>query len=245
MSGASTVFALKTPLWVAMRAIADEADGIRNLDSAELEAAFGTRLRELVRVPRAARSLRVLADAMEEADLDPDGHCARVAAYSGLIADWLGAGKEGGRLCRLGGLLHDIGKAAVPPKILLKPAMLTDPEMVFVREHTWVGHLVLIEMDGLHEEAEVALSHHERWSGKGYPRKLREEEIPLAARIVGVADTFDAMTSDRPERGAKSVRLAIADLEVSARSSQLWAPAVRALVEMVRAEPSMLEERAS
>jgi HD-GYP domain-containing protein (c-di-GMP phosphodiesterase class II) len=103
-----------------------------------------------------------------------------------------------------GSLLHDVGKIGVIDSILLKPGKLTDEEWHEMRKHPEIGYNMLRQVKFLTGAAEIILAHHERWDGKGYPYGLHEEEIPLGARIFPVVDTFDAMTSDRPYRKAKS-----------------------------------------
>ena len=103
-----------------------------------------------------------------------------------------------------GSLLHDVGKIGVSDSILLKPGKLDPEEWEQMRRHPEIGYNMLYQVKFLQGAAEIILCHHERWDGKGYPRGLRGEEIPLGARIFPVADTFDAITSDRPYRKAKS-----------------------------------------
>jgi HD-GYP domain-containing protein (c-di-GMP phosphodiesterase class II) len=101
-----------------------------------------------------------------------------------------------------GGLLHDIGKIGVSDTILHKPGPLTDDEWVDMRKHPRIGHDMISDIGFLSGAAEIVMAHHERYDGKGYPRGLKAEEIPIGARIFVIADTFDAMTSDRPYRRA-------------------------------------------
>jgi HD-GYP domain-containing protein (c-di-GMP phosphodiesterase class II) len=103
-----------------------------------------------------------------------------------------------------GSLLHDVGKIGVSDTILLKPGKLTDEEWVSMRKHPEIGYNMLRQVKFLEGAAEIILAHHERWDGKGYPYGLRDEEIPMGARIFNVVDTFDSMTSDRPHRKALS-----------------------------------------
>jgi HD-GYP domain-containing protein (c-di-GMP phosphodiesterase class II) len=107
-----------------------------------------------------------------------------------------------------GALLHDVGKIGVSDTILHKPGPLTDEEWVDMRRHPKIGHDMLKEISFLSGAAGIVLAHHERFDGKGYPRGLRADEIPLGARIFVIADTFDAMTSDRPYRAALPVETA-------------------------------------
>jgi putative nucleotidyltransferase with HDIG domain len=103
---------------------------------------------------------------------------------------------------RRGALLHDIGKMGVPDGILLKPGPLTDEEWVIMRKHTTFAYEMLSPIHYLHAAIDIPYCHHEKWDGKGYPRGLRGEQIPLAARIFAVVDVWDALTSDRVYRAA-------------------------------------------
>jgi two-component system, response regulator RpfG len=141
-----------------------------------------------------------LALAVEFRDNDTGEHALRVARYSRIIADQLGLSP---RLCRdiyLAAPLHDVGKVAIPDNILLKPGRLTEEEMAIIRTHTTVGHRILADSacELIQLGAAIASAHHERWDGTGYPHGLRETAIPIAARVVAVADVFDALTTRRP-----------------------------------------------
>ena len=104
--------------------------------------------------------------------------------------------------CRLGGWLHDVGKVGVPDAILFKPGALTPDEFSCVADHAEIGYQILRHLDFLDEATQVVRHHHERWDGMGYPDALKGEQIPLAARVFAVADTLDALTTDRPYRAA-------------------------------------------
>ena len=110
---------------------------------------------------------------------------------------------------RRGALLHDIGKMGIPDEILQKPDALTEAETAIMRMHPEMGHQILSGIDFLEPALDIPYCHHERWDGTGYPRKLKGEEIPLAARIFAVADVWDALTSDRPYRPAWSEEKAL------------------------------------
>jgi HD-GYP domain-containing protein (c-di-GMP phosphodiesterase class II) len=127
-----------------------------------------------------------------------------------------------------GALLHDLGKIAVPARILTKPGALSDDEWTIVREHPVIGAAVAKEIDFLEEQIPMMLFHHERIDGRGYPWGLGAEAIPLAARVLSVADVFDTLTSDRPYRRALSTDDAMIEIELSA-GTQLDADVVAAL----------------
>src|SRR4051812_19610706 len=141
-----------------------------------------------------------LALAVEYRDNDTGEHTLRVARYSRIIAEQLGLPA---RLCRdiyLAAPLHDVGKVAIPDNILLKPGKLTDQEMAVIRTHATIGEKILADSscELIQLGAQTAAGHHERWDGAGYPNGLRANEIPVAARVVAVADVFDALTTRRP-----------------------------------------------
>jgi response regulator RpfG family c-di-GMP phosphodiesterase len=146
-------------------------------------------------------------------------HSKRVAEYAKLLGQACGfSGRELTQL-QLGALLHDIGKVAIPRNILLKPAALSEEEVAIMRLHPRVGWDLLAEFEGLGAEAEVVYAHHERFDGTGYPRRLKGENISIAARIFSIVDTFDAITSDRPYRAALSIEQARAAI-VEGRGTQ-------------------------
>ncbi len=172
-------------------------------------------LRRLARGPDRAARFRAaasLAKAVDARDTYTGSHSTRVAELSAWIAHRLGLDREHIELTRLAGSLHDLGKLAIPEEILRKPGPLTDPERLVLQRHPEIGHRML-ESLGVDPVAEWVLHHHERWDGTGYPERLRGEEIPLGARIIFVADAYDAMTSDRAYRGRLAPREAIEELE--------------------------------
>jgi putative nucleotidyltransferase with HDIG domain len=152
-------------------------------------------------------TLEALVSALDARDRETKGHSIRVAKYMMEIAYHVGVepGTEDWVHMQRGGLLHDIGKIGVSDTILHKPGPLTDEEWVDMRRHPRIGYDMIKDISFLWGAATIVLSHHERFDGKGYPRGLAADEIPLGARIFVLADTFDAMTSDRPYRKALSV----------------------------------------
>jgi HD-GYP domain-containing protein (c-di-GMP phosphodiesterase class II) len=145
---------------------------------------------------------------------DPDeaGHAARVTALALRLAEAVGAGKLHIEAIRAGGPLHDIGKLAVDPAILHKPAALEPEELEQIRAHPVAGTRMLAGIGSLRPALDCVLHHHERWDGDGYPHALSGAEIPLEARILAVADAYDAMTTDRPYRSAISHEAAVAEV---------------------------------
>jgi HD-GYP domain-containing protein (c-di-GMP phosphodiesterase class II) len=151
--------------------------------------------------------LRRLARVIDYRDLDTGSHVERMAEYCALIADRLGWNETDIDRLRAAAPMHDIGKVAVPDEILLKPGPLTAEDRRLMQRHTTVGHEMLAGSSSAEIElaAEIALTHHEHFDGGGYPRGISGSDIPLAGRIVAVADVFDALTSDRVYRPAMSV----------------------------------------
>jgi HD-GYP domain-containing protein (c-di-GMP phosphodiesterase class II) len=113
----------------------------------------------------------------------------------------------------LAGRMHDIGKITIPDHILKKPGKLTEDEWQVMKSHTTNGYQILRSADKYSRLADYALTHHERWDGKGYPKGLKQEEIPFFSRIIGICDAYEAMTSDRPYRKAMSKEYAISELK--------------------------------
>ena len=172
-------------------------------------------LRRLAHGPDRAARFRAaasLAKAVDARDTYTGSHSSRVAELSAWIAHRLGLDQEHIELTRLAGSLHDLGKLAIPEEILRKPGPLTEPERLVLQRHPEIGYRML-ESLGVDPVADWVLHHHERWDGTGYPERLRGDEIPLGARIIFVADAYDAMTSDRAYRGRLTPREAIEELE--------------------------------
>ncbi len=149
-------------------------------------------------------TLEALGDALDLKDAETEGHSKRVTAFTIAIARAMGLSAERIRVIARGAFLHDVGKMAIPDAILRKPGKLTDLEVAIMREHSYRGYQMLRKIPFLQEAAEIVYAHQERWDGTGYPRNLKGEQIPLGARIFAVADTLDAIRSDRPYRPAQS-----------------------------------------
>ncbi len=147
-------------------------------------------------------TLEVLGAAIDLRDSPTAGHSRRVFLYSIEIAKAMGGLENQMRNIAMGAWLHDIGKLAISDAILLKPGPLTDEEREIMQRHVQIGYDLVKGIPFLADAAEIIFAHHERCDGSGYPRGLKTEEIPVGARIFAVADTFDAMTSDRPYRRA-------------------------------------------
>ncbi len=158
-------------------------------------------------------TLEALGDALDLKDRETEGHSRRVTLFTIAIAQALGLPREQITVIARGAFLHDIGKMAIPDKILNKPGKLTTEEMDIMREHAYHGYQIVKKIPFLADAAEIVYSHQEWFNGDGYPRNLKGEQIPLGARIFSVADTFDAITSDRPYRPKQSLPAARAEIE--------------------------------
>ncbi len=140
------------------------------------------------------------------------GHSERVARLAIAVAEGLGWDEPELEELKLGAILHDVGKLAVSPRVLCKPASLTPEERDQVRLHPSVGARLVQRWDDARSAVPYVLHHHERWDGRGYPTELAYEEIPLGARLLAIADAYDAMTSDRAYRNALPPDAAFAEL---------------------------------
>jgi putative nucleotidyltransferase with HDIG domain len=153
-------------------------------------------------------TLEALGDALDLKDSETEGHSKRVTAYTIALARAMGIPPAEIKIIARGAFLHDIGKMAIPDEILRKPAALTPGEQEIMREHCTRGFNILRKIPFLAEAAEIVFSHQEHFDGTGYPKRLKAGEIPIGARIFAVADTLDAITSDRPYRKASSFDVA-------------------------------------
>jgi putative nucleotidyltransferase with HDIG domain len=158
-------------------------------------------------------TLQALGDALDLKDSETEGHSKRVTAFTIAVARVMGIPDDQIRIIARGAFLHDIGKMAIPDSILRKPGVLTPDEVTIMREHCYHGYQMLKRIPFLGEAADIVYSHQEKFDGTGYPRGLKGEEIPLGARIFAVADTLDAITSDRPYRAAQSVAAAKSEIQ--------------------------------
>ena len=147
-------------------------------------------------------TLEAWSKILEHRDRETRGHTERVTAMADELSRLMGISGQSLVDVRRGALLHDIGKLAVPDSILLKRGELTEAEWALMREHPILAHDVLSPIHYLQDALDIPWCHHEKWDGTGYPRSLRGDDIPLAARVFAVVDVWDALTSDRPYRPA-------------------------------------------
>ena len=158
-------------------------------------------------------TLEALGDALDLKDRETEGHSRRVTAFTIAIARAMGLTADQIRVIARGAFLHDIGKMAIPDAILNKPGALTPDEVGIMREHSYHGYQIVRKIPFLQEAAEIVYAHQERFDGTGYPRGLKGEQIPLGARMFAVADTLDAITSDRPYRPAQTLAAAREEIQ--------------------------------
>ena len=184
---------------------------IRN-QNASLEHQINDRVKE-IRDTR-LEAIQRLAIAAELRDAGTGKHIYRMSRYCQLLAQAVGFSKEQGELLLTTSPLHDIGKIAIPDSILLKPAKLDPHEFEIIKTHTILGAKMLSGSDSvfLKMAETIALNHHEKWNGQGYPHGIKEEAIPLVGRIAAIADVFDALTSERPYKQAWTFTKTMAEI---------------------------------
>ncbi|TWU08554.1 HD-GYP domain-containing protein [Stieleria varia] len=166
--------------------------------------------------------VRALVNAVEARDPYTCGHSERVASFARCLASHFGYTSAGLERIYLTGLLHDVGKIAIPDGVLQKPSRLDDSERAIIETHTDAGWRILHELEALQDVLPGVLYHHEHYNGKGYPDQLVGDNIPIDGRILAVCDAFDAMTSDRPYRKGMSIEKAVEILREGA--GEYWDP---------------------
>jgi putative nucleotidyltransferase with HDIG domain len=228
-------------LWIAQkqyldRARASVAELRRNAE--QLRALLEDREELLGRIHRSYLStITSLARTIEAKDPYTGGHTERVATIAHALAMRLGFDEDELRAVEVGAIIHDIGKIGIPDEILLKHGSLTTEERQDMQRHTDIASYILADLELPPIAKQMARSHHERYDGSGYPDRLRGEEIPLAARILSVADALDAMTSDRPYRNALSLPEARAEIEQQA-GTQFCPRVVNAFQQCLNEDPA-------
>jgi len=210
----------------------------------QLRAALSENKRLLERTRHAyVSTITSLARTIEAKDPYTGGHTERVAEYAIMLARELGFGEEELENVEVGAVIHDIGKIGIPDRILLKPGRLDSDEFEEMQRHPEISSYILDELELPPVVRDMARNHHERYDGKGYPDGLKGKDIPLAARILTVADAFDAMTSDRPYRRALSYEVAAAEIRRNAGSQ--FCPDVVAALEVCLSAPARRPIRAA
>lgn len=232
---------------VLMTGAAESADRIRAIeagandlvtkpiDQPELKA----RVRSLMQIKRftddldsAEAVLRSLALMIEVRDEYTEGHCQRLARYATELGAKLDLSDEDLMTLGRGGYFHDIGKIALPDAILLKPGPLTADEFEKVKEHPVVGDRLCGDLRALNRVRSIVRHHHERLDGSGYPDGLSGDQIPLLAQVIGVVDVYDAMTTNRPYRSARTSQEALAELAKEVKRGWRRADLVDAFTEL-------------
>lgn len=186
-------------------------------------------------------SLQALSSALDSRDNETQGHSLRVAAYAWLLGKQMGLKGQELEMLYRGALLHDVGKIGIPDAVLRKEGPLDPMEWAIMRTHVNMGVRMLEHIEFLRPALDVVRCHHERWDGLGYPEGLKGTAIPLSARIFAVCDTYDAITSDRPYRSAKSHRTAIEEL-LRFAGSQFCPDVVTAFLRLPEATLSQVRE---
>ena len=182
--------------------------GIEKYSMASNNKVFYNELRELF-----YKTIRAISNALDTKDSYTNGHSLRVTLYSMILAREIGLDEDYMEDIEIAGLLHDIGKIAMPKSILCKNGKLTDEEFLVMKSHPVRGERIVINIKKLQMISEWVKAHHEKWDGTGYPDGLQGNNIPLAGRIIALADTYDAMTSTRPYRTALSHEVAISEIK--------------------------------
>lgn len=187
------------------------------------------------------KTIEALAYAMEAKDIYTKGHSMRVSQYTALIVEYMGFSKEKVEQLRIAGILHDIGKIGISDSILLKSGKLTEEEYNAIKTHPEIAKKILMPIDLPNEILEAIAKHHERYDGKGYPYGLKGEEIPIEAAILGVADAFDAMTSDRAYKKGMTIEEAVNEI-LRFKGTQFHPEVVDAFISIYMNERHKLEQ---
>lgn len=182
--------------------------------------------------------LDALVTAIDNKDQYTRAHSEDVTHHALRLVDALGCSEKTHDIVRIAGLLHDVGKIGVPTSILRKPGKLSDQEYEVMKGHVTLSSLIIHGLPHLSDILDAVACHHERWDGKGYPKGLQGEEIPLLGRVMAVADAFSAMTMDRPYRAGMATEAALRQIEAGAGTQ--FDPAIaRTFVEKMRSEESL------
>ena len=186
-------------------------------------------------------SIEILRRTVEAKDVYTRGHSDRVSKYALLIGERLNLSEDEMKTIRIGSLFHDIGKIGIPDAILLKDTKLSDDEYSEIKNHPTIGAHILANATIFADILPIVKHHHERYDGKGYPSQLKGEEIPLLARIVAVADTFDAMTSRRSYRSALDLDYTTKEIE-RCSGTQFDPTIAKVFLDILKEEPEKIKE---
>jgi len=194
-----------------------------------------TRMKQLVDALESAESaFMTLALTIEARDATTNGHCERLAYHAARLGRTLGLGAEEIEALHRGGYLHDVGKVGIPDAVLLKQGPLTPDEFEVMKRHTLIGDALCAPLQSLRRVRPIVLSHHERLDGSGYPAGLKGDDVPLLAQLVGIVDVYDALTSERPYRGAYPADHATRQLTTQASEGKFSARFVEAFLDTMR-----------
>ncbi len=186
-------------------------------------------------------TVTALTRAIDANDTYTSGHSERVMKYAVAIGKELGLGDELLENIRLASLLHDIGKIGIKESILMKPAKLLGYERRQVKQHPGIGARIIESIDNSHKVFRGVLEHHERWDGKGYPGRLKGDKISLEGRVIAVADTFDALTTNRPYQRGHSRKMAFDEIK-SGASTQFDPAIVKAFISSYNNHPELWQK---
>ena len=221
LKGNPQTFLVPIVLITALTAIEDRVNGIdagaddfltKPVEREQLLARVRSLLRQKAytdELERAESVLFALARSIEGKDPYTEGHCERLSDYSARLAEYMGLPGNQIKALRRAGIVHDIGKVAVPDSILLKPAKLTRSERLILRRHPVVGERICAPLKSFQLVLPIIRHHHEKMNGSGYPDGLKGEQIPLTARVLQIVDVYDALTTKRPYKRALSVEEAL------------------------------------
>lgn len=213
------------------------AEGVSVYSIIRTEKDYSARKRFLDNYDKSNESIESLLKLLELQNSETMEHTIRMRDNAIMIGSSLGLSIN--ELCELdlATRLHDIGKITIPEEILNKPARLTDDEFNIIKTHSESGYKIVMASKGLKNIAEAVYTHHERWDGRGYPLSLKQEEIPVMARIISVVDAFDAMTNERPYHGAVDFKDAMVEI-IGCKGTQFDPKIVDAFVNIVKYKPS-------
>jgi putative two-component system response regulator len=243
-------------LITALTATQDRVDGIEAgaddfLNKPVRREQLIARVRSLLRLKaftdeleRAEAVLFALARSIEGKDPYTQGHCERLADYSARLGEYMGLPAEEIKALRRAGIVHDIGKVAVPDSILLKPSRLTRSEQMILRPHPVVGERTCASLKSFQLVLPIIRHHHEKMDGSGYPDGLKGEQIPLTARVLQIVDVYDALSTQRPYKPALSTAAALGVMKNEVKKGW-WDPRVwAAFEELMKAEEGKAQPKA-